>query len=525
MASQVGLRALIVWTAATLAASLPVSAANYISYAYGPRHEGFTDEKIQAPLSLAWRFVTAPREYSGTAPLVVDNNVFHAAGYALYCLDVANGSIKWAVMTKAPVRSAPAYCRGLVWFGDDEGKLRAVDPQTGKVAWELDAQDAIRSPIVAAGSVILFGTTGSKIFAVDAEKHERLWQARTSDRVDAAPAADERAVYVACLDNSVYSFDLKTGNERWQLKLGSGWAIAGAPVLSSNFIYLAAGKSLLVIGKYGRLVNQAAFKGDLAGEPALTNSGLYVAIKGAGNAAVYCVTEQPFRKKWETPLDISPAAPLTVTPDLVLVGGSYGLTAALSVETGKMVWSYLAREPDSATQDAEFKAQAAPIVANGRLYMIYDDGSLCCFAGDAPDVTPPAVTRLTPAAVEPVSALPPVIIGANVYDEGSGVDPSSIKMTYDGKDVKWEMRFDNSDCYYEVKAATDTTPIENGWHTVTVSAADWRGNAIEKKWRFLCDRSIAQPTKTTKTTTPAGGGAVPTGGFRAGRERRGRGRD
>jgi outer membrane protein assembly factor BamB len=493
-----------------LTAALPAGAANYLSYGYGPRHEGVTQEKVALPMSLAWRFVTAPREYAGSAPVVVDTNVFYAAGYALYCLDVATGALKWAVMTKAPARSAPAFCAGLVWFGDDEGKLRAVSPETGKVAWEVDVGDAIRSPIVVSGRVLYMGTTGSKLVAVDAEQRKQLWQAATRDDVYAAPAVDERSVYVACLDNSLYAFDVNTGVERWRRGLPTGSGLCSAPVVGSNFIYVSMGKRLLVIGKYGGLVSEAAFKGELAGEPALTEKGLIVPVKGAGEAAVYALSERPFRAIWKAACAVSPSGPVTVTRDAILAGGSYGFTWAFAPDSGKMLWRYIARDPDSAAQNAEFRAQSAPVVANGRVYMVYDDGSLCCFSADAPDITAPSLTRLTPSPAEPVSAMPPVLIGANIYDEGTGVEPSSIKLLYDGKPVEWRIRLDNSDCYYQVKAESATTPVEDGWHTVTIEARDWRGNEIKRTWRFLADRSIASVTRVTPGTVAAAAAAVPT---------------
>jgi len=510
MPGSVRLHVRAVWLLLALTVALPAGAANYLSYGYGPRHEGVTQEQVALPMSLAWRFVTAPREYAGSAPVVVDNNVFYAAGYALYCLDVATGALKWAVMTKAPARSAPAFCAGLVWFGDDEGKLRAVNPETGKVAWELDVRDAIRSPIVVSGRVLYFGTNGSKVLAVDAEQRKQLWQATTRDDVYAAPAVDERSVYVSCLDNSLYAFDVNTGVERWRLELASGSGLYSAPVVGSSFIYMALGKRLLAIGKYGKIVNQAAFKGELAGEPALTEKGLIVPVKGAGEAAVYALSERPFRAIWKAACAVSPSGPVTVTRDAILAGGSYGFTWAFAPDSGKMLWRYIARDPDSAAQNAEFRAQSAPVVANGRVYMVYDDGSLCCFASDAPDITAPSLTRLTPSPAEPVSAMPPVLIGANIYDEGTGVEPSSIKLLYDGKPVEWRIRLDNSDCYYQVKAESATTPIEDGWHTVTIEARDWRGNEIKRTWRFLADHSIASVTKAAPGTVAAAAAAVPT---------------
>ena len=486
----------------------PAGAANFLAYGYGPSNRGSTSEKLNLPLSLVWRFVTAPRQYSGVTPLVVDKDMFYAAGPrggyssekpALYCLDVETGAVKWNVSTDEPARAVPVYANGLVWFGDDEGTLRAVDPAQQKAVWELEIGQAIRTPIVASGNMIYFGTSGRAIYAVDTQKRKKVWVFRPGDEVYGAPAVDGRTLYLAALDNALYALDARTGMERWRYQLSPGAALFGSPVIGSRYIFLAAGKRLIAIGKYGQHVRTQEFKNDLAGDPALADGMLYVAMRGVGTGAVYGIEELHGRVKWRYPADPNAASPVSptcspvVAGNLVLAGCSYGVTYALSAGDGKPLWRYLARRPvDPPTTGLRYAATGHAVVANGSLYMTYDDGTLCRFTHGAPDIAGPAITKMTPKPDSPMSAWPPFLVGANIYDEESGVDPSSVRLLLDGEELPCTLRLQNSDCFHR-KAPTDPAePIADGWHTVTVMAADYVGNKTEKSWRFLADRNYVE---------------------------------
>jgi hypothetical protein len=101
--------------------------------------------------------------------------------------------------------------------------------------------------------------------------------------------------------------------------------------------------------------------------------------------------------------------------------------------------------------------------------------------GEAEDVEPPEITPVTPAPGGFVPG-PAPLVSAAFSDEGSGVDPTSVRLLVDGVDLTSEA---------EVSAEGITwvavEPLAEGLHLVAVDMADLAGNPAEASWAFTVD--------------------------------------
>ena len=99
-----------------------------------------------------------------------------------------------------------------------------------------------------------------------------------------------------------------------------------------------------------------------------------------------------------------------------------GIVSAYETSGGKLVWRYIvqASATDSQPKAAAANVFAAPIVADGTLYVVSDDGTLSAFRADAADNTGPELAQLAPASAStvPTDAL---TYGALIVDAGSGI--------------------------------------------------------------------------------------------------------
>lgn len=68
----------------------------------------------------------------------VGNSVFFgsSADDSVYCLNQSSGEIIWTFTTDAPVRIAPAFHDGRVYFGSDDGYAYCVDAASGDLIWK-----------------------------------------------------------------------------------------------------------------------------------------------------------------------------------------------------------------------------------------------------------------------------------------------------------------------------------------------------------------------------------------------------
>jgi hypothetical protein len=217
-------------------------------------------------------------------------------------------------------------------------------------------------------------------------------------------------------------------------------------------------------------------------------------------------------------------APPTVAGGTIYVGCIRGLICAYSTTDGSLLWSYTCAPANSQNvneQRADYCNIDAPLVAaNGALYVITDDGAFRCFKSQVIDNTAPNILNVTPSLGTAMSGQPPIPISAIIYDESSGVDPSSVQLFLD--DEKVDAKFDLSSLTlsYETEIGNPIRPLQDGRHTLKILAKDWKGNEANYVWSFVVDNSLAPRTlpkgdfykrDNKKTTTkPKSSGAAPT---------------
>lgn len=481
----------------------PGKAGNWAVFGANAQHTWNVDRGPRLPLSLAWRFYTAPTRNRRATPIVVDNDVFHLSADVLYALDGETGSPRWRVEmkdeNKLPVAIRPpvAYVNGKVWVGTVDGVIRALDATDGSTLWKENLDAQVRSPIATDGDLIFFSVQGGKIMAVDTRDYKVAWSSPTQGEVFASPALQGRLLFVGDVDSGLYCMEKSGGKEFWRYQFSGAGGIFNTPVVGPRLIYVAIKRTLYAMTRRGTREWLVSFPRDITSDPSLAGDLVYVPCD---NRKVYALDARNSRVRWQAECPSAPTTPLAVAGDVGVVGCRDGWTVVLDARTGKILWKHSIKTPDAPESGAyAFEALSGPVVTGDAVYMTFDDGTLCRFTSDAPDWTPPSVTKLTPDPLTPVSAWPPIVLGANIYDEGSGVDLDSVKIKLDGKDIGWEYRSDNSDFYFVIEPEVKQKPMQEGWHVVEVEAADYRGNRTTKTWRFVAD-----PTKPAVQVTQAG---------------------
>jgi len=155
------LRALLL-LALSLATSL--ARADWPTYLHDGSRVGYTPEPLTAPLTIRWAFTspTAPQmAWAGEDGKLFEglelrnrirfDDAFHVAiaggrvffgssvDGRLICRDLASGREEWAFFTDGPIRLAPMFADGRVFFGSDDGHVYCLEAATGKVIWKLRA--------------------------------------------------------------------------------------------------------------------------------------------------------------------------------------------------------------------------------------------------------------------------------------------------------------------------------------------------------------------------------------------------
>ncbi len=110
--------------------------------------------------------------------------------------------------------TAPVTAGGMVFFGDRNGTVRAVDAASGKLRWQVHTSGAIYFPPTIADGRLFVGSADGRVYALEAATGRALWTFR------AAPLRRWIPVYG---------------------KLISTWPVAGGVVAHDGVVYAAAG--------------------------------------------------------------------------------------------------------------------------------------------------------------------------------------------------------------------------------------------------------------------------------------------
>lgn len=75
------------------------------------------------------------------APIIVGNSLYYgsSADDAVHCHNAETGEERWHFTTGAPIRIAPTFYNGALYFGSDDGYVYCLNARTGKLKWKFSA--------------------------------------------------------------------------------------------------------------------------------------------------------------------------------------------------------------------------------------------------------------------------------------------------------------------------------------------------------------------------------------------------
>jgi outer membrane protein assembly factor BamB len=115
-----------------------------------------------------WNFQAHGPIMSAPVPAASGDITFVATGFGIVHA-VQSGHAVWNCQVNGPVRSGLAVYDGMVYAGDDDGYLSAIDISTGTVSWKYPAGGAIRSIVLAKDDgLVCIGTLDQRVHALHA---------------------------------------------------------------------------------------------------------------------------------------------------------------------------------------------------------------------------------------------------------------------------------------------------------------------------------------------------------------------
>ncbi len=336
--------------------------------------------------------------------------------------------------TDAPLTAPPIVAGGRVFVLDSRVTVRAFGLEKGRRQWERDLTPEGERPRVGFGGGMaydadrLYVVTGfGQITALDPATGETVWERRIAVPIRAAPTAHEGRVFITGTDNQLHAYDAATGKSLWThrgITEAAGILSAVSPAVAGGVVVapFSSGELGAFRVQNGRELwgdslvrtrKATAMAGinDIAARPvivggrlyAVSHSGRMVAIDLRTGERVWtrniagiqtpwisgefiftvtvegeliCVSTRDGRIRWLTKLKryenlkkrkgaIAWMGPMLLDGRL-LMANSLGEMAFFSPKNGKVLVAF--KGPG--------EAYIPPVVADGRVYLLTDDGRL-----------------------------------------------------------------------------------------------------------------------------------------------------
>ena len=174
------------------------------------------------------------------APAVAEGAVY-VADRGIRAFDAATGRERWHTVTGSRYLVSPTYGDGVLYTGDGDGNVFAVDARTGSMRWQLPASEQrkppgeIEEPLTVADGVVYVAANLS-LLALDAGEGDVLWRVEDTDLVKTAPTVYAGIVFYGS-EGLLRALDAETGRPVLELTRRAGGETKAAPVVADGIVY------------------------------------------------------------------------------------------------------------------------------------------------------------------------------------------------------------------------------------------------------------------------------------------------
>lgn len=280
-----------------------------------------------------------------------DGKVYASTGYGVVAaFDAGTGRELWRKALGMPLRGAPGIGDGRVFVNSFDNEIFALNAENGEEIWNhagiIETAGILGASTPAVGSgVVITGFSSGELFALTVENGRPAWSdtltrtgrltpLSTLADIDASPIIDRGIVFAISQAGRMVAIDLRTGERVWERNVGS----AHTPAIAGEFIYV------------------------------VTTENEIVCLSRRDGAVRWVTPLQKFKKPEDRKGRIFWAGPV-LAGDRLIITSSHGYALSISPYTGKIL---------SGTK-LEDKSYLSPIVADGTLYFLTDDGEISAY--------------------------------------------------------------------------------------------------------------------------------------------------
>ena len=199
-----------------------------------------------------WTF-SGVNDYIETKPLITDRSIiFGAWDNRLYCLDKADGTLRWSWRTEkehmhySPAAVWPVAAHGKVFIADPERALTAIDLNTGKQIWRT-FQSMVRETVGLSddGSRLYSKTMRDSLvcYSTESDEPRELWSCNVGFGYEHAPSMPQERdgiVYGSTKEGMIFAVEAESGRLLWRHHVGNSLISTVVPIGKKRVLFTSS---------------------------------------------------------------------------------------------------------------------------------------------------------------------------------------------------------------------------------------------------------------------------------------------
>lgn len=312
------------------------------------------------------------------------------------------------------LRITPAVYDNVVYTGDKNGLVMAVDINTGKKLWSKKYSKKFTSDIAVSDSYIMIGTADANVLVLDRATAKQLFLLPVSNEVISRPAYSKGIFIIKSVDNVLHAFDANTGKLLWNYSasfVDYTMRVGSAPVIKGDKVYAGfTNGSIAVLSLItGKLLwedntnssQQTAVNDmvDIDVDPKFYHANMYVAGLNGNIMAIDTSVNEIIWKK-----TISTHSGLDVDRASLIITDSKGEIYLYRRNNGRLVWK------QSVLKHREL---TAPVIGKGLIFVADNEGYLHILSSTTGEILGYQKVHSTGVVVRPIGVGNKLLVKSN----------------------------------------------------------------------------------------------------------------
>ncbi len=278
----------------------------------------------------------------------------------IYAINSSSGALRWVYprddsfkdkkKNVIPIVGGLATDLEKVYFGISDGTVYALDAATGDLKWEFQTGDKVWSTPVIEGETLYIGSFDKKLYALNITNGRQKWEPfETGGAIVSAPLVYNNTIYFGSFDRYIYAVNTADGSLKWKSKIEAGNWFWARPVAFNNIVYAASldGKVYALDAETGDKVAEFDLGSPVSSSPVLVDGSVIVATE---EGKVYSIDTGSNQERQLADIkelageDLAIYSPLSAGDGIVYIHAQTekhgSLLYALNAQTGVAVWRY-----------------------------------------------------------------------------------------------------------------------------------------------------------------------------------------